>query len=261
MDAGAENKRHEPTASKCNMKTLAYETSPVDKVKRAFTLIELLVVIAIIAILAAMLLPALGKAKATAYRIKCVSNQKQLALTMQMYRNDNNSQFPCYKIVPPGNTSYANGNDYTRWAGWMVLLNPYISTNYGTSFYLCPKDVPGGWNNYVFNANGLATNTLPFSCSYYYYNPFYAADNSTSPQVRKETEVVYPSQKALGACYASQGMSGGIVVGRWAAHGPGLTLYFPDGHSQYAKYKQLNNGQNGIDFNWTTDWLAGKDLK
>jgi prepilin-type N-terminal cleavage/methylation domain-containing protein/prepilin-type processing-associated H-X9-DG protein len=68
--------------------------------RRGFTLIELLVVIAIIAILAAMLLPVLGMAKEKGKRAKCMGNQRQIGVALQMYSSDNQDKLP--RSILPG---------------------------------------------------------------------------------------------------------------------------------------------------------------
>lgn len=100
--------------------------------KRAFTLIELLVVIAIIAILAALLLPALAKAKERANKTKCLNNVKQISLAFIVWGNDNDSKWP-WVVMP------ADGGLNNTGGGSPISANPFIHFAIVSNELITPK--------------------------------------------------------------------------------------------------------------------------
>ena len=141
----------------------------MNAIKKFFTLIELLVVIAIIAILAALLLPALQRAKEQAKLIQCLNNLKQVGVGYQLYGSDWNMYMPCWKVAP--NSDWGNWGYMHR--GLEKALAPYLGAREnvadhlatGHPVWICPSSPvyfdpnyqggkynhDGSWGGYSFN--------------------------------------------------------------------------------------------------------------
>jgi len=183
----------QPWSVLCPAATLNPQHSSLSPpVSRAFTLIELLVVIAIIAIVAGMLLPALGKAKAKAQSVACINNLKQLQLGFQMYGDENND-------VLMRMTS-RNGRDIAP--SW-VLGNAQIDSSptniqSGTMFGYVP-----GWASYVCpgdksrtKGNNPAPRVRSYSMSAYLNHDYQGKSGAWTPGVVPEVDLLKTSSLA-----------------------------------------------------------------
>jgi prepilin-type N-terminal cleavage/methylation domain-containing protein/prepilin-type processing-associated H-X9-DG protein len=213
----------------------------------AFTLIELLVVIAIIAILAAMLLPALAKAKEKAQRISCLDNCKQIGLATMMYMHEYYDTYPTGRRI----TSMSFVDDPS---GWPMLILQYMGGYHPTNqprVYICPSERRTPKETY--------TDTAPFQLHFQGNRNIVCDTLDCGTGIRgaqlKKSSVYCMTMEKDPSHYANiltgalitdymigWNTPGGLGVGM-RRHGGGLTATAADGHAEWLHMPRSQPGK------------------
>jgi prepilin-type N-terminal cleavage/methylation domain-containing protein/prepilin-type processing-associated H-X9-DG protein len=210
-----------------------------------FTLIELLVVIAIIAILAAMLMPALAAAKQRAWTIACNSNLHQISLGMTMYADENNGFYP----ESGGTIPWGSTDPHTHAASWMQQIYTYTSS---TNIYHCPANklqpvADQSWFNYFNGARAayvlvnddasLDSRKIQFPTQHVLsgdtldFQPVDADKDDYSQNCVGGPDNGFAYETAMGVTYQWEA---------WQAHNSGQNILFADGHAKWYKGYDTN---------------------